>query len=212
MRTPASLRRVDTVKRVLDFLVAGVILAVASPVLLIVGGLVAVNIGRPVLFKQDRPGINGRVFRLYKFRTMRNVDLEQELISDEQRLTPFGRALRSTSLDELPTLANVFKGEMSLVGPRPLLIRYLDRYTSAQARRHEVRPGVTGLAQCSGRNTLTWERKFELDVEYVENRSLRLDAIIVARTLRTVIARDGVTTAGDTLMPEFGEDPANAVK
>ncbi|TFD40331.1 sugar transferase [Cryobacterium sp. TMT2-10] len=212
MRTAASLRRYDRAKRVLDFLVAAVALTVASPALVIIGGLVAVNLGRPVLFQQDRPGRNGRVFRLYKFRTMQDVDLERGLITDEERLTPFGRTLRATSLDELPTLTNVLKGEMSLVGPRPLLVRYMDRYTAEQSRRHEVRPGVTGLAQCSGRNALAWEAKFQLDIEYVENRSLFLDAMIIARTLRAVLARDGVTAEGHASMPEFGEEPEHAGK
>ncbi|TFC89814.1 sugar transferase [Cryobacterium sp. TmT2-59] len=207
MTPHASLTRFDTTKRAIDCVVAILGLAVASPVLMIVGGLVAAKLGRPVLFKQDRPGKNGRVFRLYKFRTMKNVDLKKGLISDEQRLSPFGRALRSTSLDELPTLYNVLKGDMSLVGPRPLLVRYLNRYTPEQARRHDVRPGITGLAQVSGRNRLTWEDKFALDVKYVGERGFGMDLWILAKTVMTVAKRDGVSAEGHVTVAEFVGGP-----
>ena len=185
-------------------------LIVLSPVFAVVAVLVAANLGRPVLFKQDRPGRNGRVFRLYKFRTMKNIDQVRSLVTDGQRLTEFGRVLRSTSLDELPTLINVFKGDMSIVGPRPLLVQYLDRYTPLQARRNEVRPGITGLAQVSGRNALAWDEKFKLDVQYVDKRSFLLDAIILLQTLRAVVVREGVTAEGDATMPEFGGRSLNA--
>ena len=178
-------------------------LIVLSPVLAVVAVLVAANLGRPVLFKQDRPGRNGRVFRLYKFRTMKNIDQVRGLVTDGQRLTEFGRVLRSTSLDELPTLINVFKGDMSIVGPRPLLVQYLDRYTPLQARRHEVRPGITGPAQVSGRNALSWEEKFILDVEYVDSRSLTLDAKILWLTAISVARRHGITANGEATMGEF---------
>lgn len=203
MTAPGSLHRFDKTKRAFDCVAASVGLVVASPVLAIVGGLVAVRLGRPVLFKQDRPGLNGRVFRLYKFRTMKNVDSDKGLMSDEQRLSPFGRALRSTSLDELPTLFNVLKGDMSLVGPRPLLVSYLDRYTPEQARRHDVRPGITGLAQVSGRNRLTWEDKFALDVKYVSARSYGLDLRIIAKTVLAVVKREGVSAEGHVTVSEF---------
>lgn len=193
----------DKVKRVLDILAASVGLIVLAPVFTVVAALVAANLGRPVLFKQDRPGRNGRVFRLYKFRTMKSVDHERSLITDGQRLTPFGRVLRSTSLDELPTLINVVKGDMSIVGPRPLLVQYLGRYTPHQARRHEVRPGITGLAQVSGRNALSWEEKFELDVEYVDTNSFAADAQILWHTAAAVFHRHGISATGEATMAEF---------
>lgn len=159
--------------------------------------------GRPVLFTQDRPGMHGRVFELKKFRTMVKADASRGLVSDEQRLTDFGRFLRSTSLDELPSLINVLKGDMSLVGPRPLLVGYLGRYSSQQARRHEVRPGISGLAQVRGRNVLSWEEKFAFDVEYVESRSALLDLKIVCWTFATVFRRDGISSEHHATMPEF---------
>lgn len=203
----SSLVYFDVTKRVLDSLAAGIILVVASPVMIIVGGLVAVKLGRPVIFLQDRPGRNGRVFRLYKFRTMKSVDPTRGLITDGQRLTPFGRALRATSLDELPALANVLKGEMSVIGPRPLLVRYLKLYTPEQSRRHEVRPGITGLAQVSGRNMLSWEEKFDLDVKYVDNRNFGLDLWILAKTVRAVVKSEGVSADGHVTAPEFAGTP-----
>ncbi|KGJ72363.1 hypothetical protein GY21_15820 [Cryobacterium roopkundense] len=188
------------VKRMLDVLASGLGLLVLSPVLLGVAVAVAVNLGRPVLFVQNRPGLHGRIFRLYKFRTMTPGEGPA---SDDDRLTPFGRALRSTSLDELPTLVNVLRGDMSLVGPRPLLVSYLPRYTPEQARRHEVRPGVTGLVQVSGRNALSWHEKFALDAEYVARCSFALDVRILARTVRAVLLREGISQAGHSTAPEF---------
>ncbi|TFC47458.1 sugar transferase [Cryobacterium sp. TMT2-17-1] len=193
----------DVVKRGLDGLVAVVGLVVCSPVLATIALLVAAKLGRPVLFVQDRPGLHGRVFKLYKFRTMKNVDVESGLVSDGQRLTPFGKALRTTSLDELPTLVNVLKGDMSMVGPRPLLVRYLSRYSPEQARRHEVRPGITGLAQANGRNALTWDEKFILDVQYVDSRGFSVDASILRDTASALVRRDGINADGQATMNEF---------
>lgn len=193
----------DSVKRSCDVIVAGVALVASLPVQVVVAALVAVKLGRPVFFKQPRPGLNGRIFTLYKFRTMKTADAAKDLTSDEQRLTPFGRALRATSLDELPTLLNVVRGDMSLVGPRPLLVAYLDRYTPEQARRHEVRPGITGLAQASGRNSLSWDEKFALDVRYVNQRSFALDVKILLKTVLALVRRDGITATDSVTMPEF---------
>ena len=193
----------DKFKRVLDVLGAGTVLLVSLPVQVIVAVAVAGALGRPVLFRQERPGLHAKVFTLVKFRTMKDVDSAKGLVTDEQRLTKFGRILRSTSLDELPTLVNVVKGDMSLVGPRPLLTRYLDRYTPEQARRHEVRPGVTGLAQVSGRNAISWENKFALDVEYVDRRSFRLDLKILVMTVAAVLKRDGITAEEHATTHEF---------
>jgi lipopolysaccharide/colanic/teichoic acid biosynthesis glycosyltransferase len=191
-------------KRAFDIMVSALGVFVLSPVLLALALLVAVKFGTPTLFSQGRPGLGGRVFRLYKFRTMTDArDASGKLLSDEQRLTPFGRFLRSTSLDELPELWNVLKGDMSLVGPRPLLVQYLDRYTPEQARRHEVRPGVTGLAQVSGRNQLSWDERFELDVWYVDNMSLWLDLKILCRTLWKTVRREGITSGEHATMTEF---------
>lgn len=198
--------RYDSVKRFSDAVIAALGLVVLSPVLAITAVLVAIKLGRPVFFTQKRPGKDGVVFRLYKFRTMRNIESEQGLITDEQRLTGFGRALRSSSLDELPALINVAKGDMSIVGPRPLLVQYLERYSSRQARRHEVRPGITGLAQVSGRNSLSWQEKFEFDVDYVEQRSAALDLRILARTVGSVIKREGISADAHVTMTEFMGD------
>ncbi|WP_404439341.1 sugar transferase [Microbacterium aerolatum] len=198
-------RRYDALKRVLDILSAGAGLILLSPVMVVVAILVAVKLGRPVLFAQQRPGRDGQLFTLRKFRTMRDVQVEKGLVSDEQRLTQFGRALRATSLDELPTLWNVVRGDMSVVGPRPLLAEYLPRYSPEQARRHEVRPGITGLAQANGRNAITWESKFAMDVEYVDSRSLGLDARILLATVRSVVAREGITQHGHATTSKFGE-------
>lgn len=199
----------DPLKRAIDFVVGGVLLVAFAPLQALIALLVRRKLGSPVLFRQERPGLDGQTFELVKFRTMLNPDPEHGLVSDQDRLTSFGALLRSTSLDELPSLWNVVKGDMSLVGPRPLLVRYLDRYTPDQARRHEVRPGITGLAQVSGRNAISWDQKFAKDVEYVDSRSLRLDARIVWRTLRKVAQRDGIAAAGDVTMPEFrGSDHA----
>jgi lipopolysaccharide/colanic/teichoic acid biosynthesis glycosyltransferase len=193
----------DATKRILDIAVAAVVLILTLPVQIIVAAMIMVKLGRPVIFRQPRPGRHGEVFTLYKFRTMRPLDPSRGLASDEARLTRFGRLLRGTSLDELPTFWNVLFGDMSLVGPRPLLVSYLDRYTPLQARRHEVRPGVTGLAQVSGRNSVDWDERLQLDVEYVDRRSLALDLWILWRTVAVVIRRDGVSANGHATMPEF---------
>lgn len=191
-------------KRLLDILISAIALVVLGPAMAVLAFCVAGRLGRPVLFTQDRPGLDGKMFRLYKFRTMTDArGGDGELHSDSERLTPFGRVLRSTSLDELPEFWNVLKGDMSLVGPRPLLVEYLDRYTPDQARRHEVRPGITGLAQVSGRNELSWEERFELDVWYVDNHTLWLDLKILAMTVWKAIRREGVSSPGHATMPEF---------
>ncbi|MEJ1921962.1 sugar transferase [Microbacterium sp. KHB019] len=201
----STFRPYDIAKRGLDMIAATVALVVLSPVILATAIAVRLKLGAPVLFTQPRPGRGGKVFRLYKFRSMRSIDEARGLVTDEERLTRFGRALRSTSLDELPSLVNVLRGEMSVVGPRPLLVEYLPHYTQEQARRHEVRPGITGLAQVSGRNALTWEDKFRLDVIYVENRSLGLDVRLIARTIRSVIVREGISAEGQATTRKFGE-------
>ncbi|TBT82581.1 sugar transferase [Propioniciclava sinopodophylli] len=185
----------------MDASVAAVGLVATAPLQAVVALAVLAKHGRPVLFRQPRPGKDGRVFELVKFRTMLLPDAQR--VSDADRLTPLGRFLRSTSLDELPTLWNVLKGEMSLVGPRPLLVQYLDRYTPEQARRHEVRPGVTGLAQVRGRNGLDWDEKLALDVEYVDHRSLALDLRILWETVAVVLLRRGISAEGHATMAEF---------
>ncbi len=191
-------------KRLLDLCVTVPLLILLSPLLGIVALLVRFQLGSPVLFRQQRPGLHGRPFVLYKFRTMTDARDEQgHLLPDSDRLTPFGRFLRSTSLDELPELWNVLKGEMSLVGPRPLLMRYLDRYTPEQMRRHDVKPGITGWAQVNGRNALTWEKKFELDVWYVDHLSLGLDLKILALTFWKTLKREGISQPGQATMEEF---------
>ena len=196
------------IKRCADIGVAAVALLVAAPLLLLVALAVRVNLGSPVLFRQRRPGLHGRPFTMVKFRTMRDaIGRDGRPLPDTERLTPFGKLLRSTSLDELPELWNVLHGEMSLVGPRPLLMEYLDRYTPEQARRHEVRPGVTGWAQVHGRNALSWEERFRLDVWYVEHRSLRLDLQILIRTFSMVLCRTGVTANGEATMSVFQGKP-----
>jgi lipopolysaccharide/colanic/teichoic acid biosynthesis glycosyltransferase len=193
----------DPVKRGIDVVVGSAALILTAPLQAVLALVVRRKLGSPVLFRQLRPGKDGGIFELAKFRTMLEPDESRGLVTDEQRMTPFGAFLRSTSLDELPTLWNVVRGDMSLVGPRPLLVRYLDRYTPEQARRHEVRPGVTGLAQVSGRNAITWDEKFAKDIEYVDGRSLRLDVRIVWRTVSQVLKRDGISATGDATMPEF---------
>lgn len=195
----------DPVKRALDVLAAVLLLVLTAPVQLVVAVLVALNLGRPVIFRQVRPGKNGELFTLMKFRSMKDIDEAKGLVSDEDRLTRFGMKLRSTSLDELPSLWNVLRGDMSMVGPRPLLVEYLPRYSAEQARRHEVRPGVTGLAQVMGRNQLSWNQKFELDVRYVEYRSFRFDLRILWRTITTVFSRAGVSATDHVTTPRFGE-------
>ncbi len=191
-------------KSMFDRTAAGLGLVVLSPVLAGVGLLVRQKLGSPVLFRQERPGLHGEPFEMVKFRTMTDArGLDGALLPDADRLTPFGQFLRSTSLDELPELWNVVKGEMSLVGPRPLLMRYIDRYTPEQLRRHDVRPGVTGLAQIGGRNAISWDEKFALDVEYVENVALALDLQILMRTIQRVVRRDGIAASGEATMNEF---------
>ena len=191
-------------KRLMDFIGAVVGLALLAPVMLLIALFICLNMGRPVLFRQFRPGLHGRPFVIYKFRTMKEErDSRGDLLPDGQRLTRLGRFLRNASLDELPELFNVLKGEMSLVGPRPLLIEYLDRYTPEQARRHEVKPGITGWAQVNGRNAITWEEKFKLDVWYVDNWSLWLDIKILWLTLVRVLKREGISAQGYATMPEF---------
>lgn len=203
------------VKRAIDIIATTLGLVILSPLLLVLALLVAARLGTPVLFVQDRPGLGGRIFRLHKFRTMTNArGADEQLLSDAERLTPFGRFLRSTSLDELPELWNVLKGDMSLVGPRPLLVEYLERYTPEQARRHEVRPGITGLAQVSGRNELSWDERFAMDVWYVDNHTVMLDLKILAMTIWKVLRRTGVSSPGHATMPVFtgspGEDGESA--
>jgi lipopolysaccharide/colanic/teichoic acid biosynthesis glycosyltransferase len=193
----------DLVKRMIDVVVAAVGLLLTAPVQAVLAVMVARKLGRPVLFRQQRPGRFGKPFTLLKFRTMREANPAAGLVTDADRLTPFGVSLRSASLDELPTLWNVLRGDMSLVGPRPLLMQYLDRYSPEQARRHEVRPGITGLAQVCGRNALTWEQKFAADVDYVNRRSSSIDIRIFARTVGSVMRRDGISAVGDATMPEF---------
>jgi sugar transferase EpsL len=191
-------------KRLFDIVVTIPILVVLAPVLALGVLLVRLHLGAPVLFRQQRPGLYGRPFTLFKFRTMTDVrDRHGCLLADSARLTAFGRFLRSTSLDELPELLNVLRGEMSLVGPRPLLMQYLERYTPEQMRRHEVRPGITGWAQVNGRNALTWEQKFALDVWYVEHQSLYLDLRIIVRTAYAVMTRQGISQAGQATAAEF---------
>ncbi|MFF0467978.1 sugar transferase [Micromonospora zamorensis] len=196
-------RPYDTVKRVLDVALAATGLLLATPILAAVALAVLVTMGRPVLFRQARPGRHGRLFHLVKFRSMTVGGEASAPANDAARLTTFGRWLRTTSLDELPQLWNVLRGEMSLVGPRPLLPAYLSRYTPEQSRRHEVRPGITGLQQVYGRNTLSWDERFTLDVRYVQRRSLVLDLRILLRTVRTVLLREGITAAGAATAHEY---------
>ncbi len=193
----------DPLKRTLDVVIAALVLVLTAPVQVVVAVLVRRKLGSPVLFRQQRPGRDEEIFELVKFRTMRHPDPAAGIVSDEQRLTPFGVLLRSTSLDELPTLWNVLRGDMSLVGPRPLLVQYLPRYSALEKRRHEVRPGVTGLAQVSGRNSISWQAKFQWDIAYVEQRSLSLDLRIILQTLTTVVRRKGVNAEGSVSMSEF---------
>lgn len=198
-------------KRAFDLLLTVPALVVLAPVILVVALLVRARLGSPVLFRQPRPGLGGMPFTMIKFRTMRDAfDTHGRLLPDAERLTDFGRFLRATSLDELPGLWNVVRGDMSLVGPRPLLMAYLPLYSSEQARRHEVRPGITGWAQVSGRNAISWPEKFALDVWYVDNRSLWFDIRILALTVRKVFRREGISAAGDATMPAFtGNEPCS---
>jgi len=191
-------------KRLFDIVVSSFLLLILIIPLLIVGYMVKRKLGSPVLFCQVRPGMAGRPFKMYKFRTMTDArGTDGVLLPDAARLTKFGTFLRSTSIDELPELWNVLKGDMSLVGPRPLLVEYLPLYSAEQARRHEVRPGVTGWAQVNGRNELSWESKFNLDIWYVDNLSMRVDVKILWLTIRKVFKREGITAVGDVIMPAF---------
>lgn len=191
-------------KRLFDLLVAGLAIVLLLPIILVLMLVVQFNFGYPILFSQVRPGLGGKPFRMYKFRTMTDArDEHGNLLPDADRLTPFGKWLRATSLDELPGLWSVLRGEMSLVGPRPLLMEYLERYTPEQARRHEVKPGITGWAQVNGRNAISWEEKFKFDVWYVENQSLFLDIKILWQTILKVVKRDGISATGEATMPIF---------
>ena len=192
------------IKRPQDFCCALAAIIVLSPVMAVTALLVRIKLGSPVLFKQERPGLNGKVFTLYKFRTMTDEkDSEGNLLPDEVRLTSFGKLLRSTSLDELPELFNILNGDMSVVGPRPLLVKYLPLYNEHQARRHEVRPGFTGYAQVHGRNAICWEEKFNLDVEYVDHVTFLGDWRIIFQTVRTVLKREGISSETAATMEEF---------
>lgn len=192
------------VKRCLDFLLSLAALIILSPVLLLVAILVRCKLGSPILFKQKRPGLHEKIFCMYKFRTMTDAkDADGNLLPDEVRLTKFGKLLRSTSLDELPELFNILKGDMAIVGPRPLLVQYLPRYNERQRRRHDVRPGFTGLAQVNGRNSISWQEKFEWDVKYVENVSFLMDLRIIAKTVKVVLKRDGISSETSATMEEF---------
>ncbi|WP_433392444.1 sugar transferase [Micromonospora sp. KLBMP9576] len=200
---PARTVGPDRLKRLVDIVGAALLLLATAPLMAVVAIMVAGRLGRPVLFRQCRPGRHGAPFELVKFRSMHPPAPSEGRVGDGDRLTPFGRWLRATSLDELPTLWNVLRGDMSLVGPRPLLTHYLDRYSPTQARRHEVRPGVTGLAQVRGRNSLSWEEKLELDVRYVDDRNFRLDLSILAATVGAVLHRRGINAQGMATAPEF---------
>jgi sugar transferase EpsL len=191
-------------KRLFDLSVGAVALVLMSPIILLIGFLVAVFLGKPILFRQERPGLNGRPFTLFKFRTMTEpVGLGEQSVGDSVRITSFGRFLRSTSLDELPELINVIRGEMSIVGPRPLLVRYLGRYSPFQMRRHEVLPGITGWAQVNGRNAVSWEHKLAMDVWYVDHRSWWLDLKIIALTIWKTVKREGIDQPGVVGATEF---------
>lgn len=191
-------------KRLFDIVSSALLLALLSPVFLTIGFLVRLNLGRPILFRQERPGENGTIFTLFKFRTMTNArDQTGQLLPDADRLTSFGTWLRSTSLDELPELWNVVIGEMSLVGPRPLLVHYLELYSDTHARRHELRPGITGWAQIQGRNAISWHERFEMDLWYVDNFTFLLDIRILLGTLKGVVRREGISAEGNASMPPF---------
>ncbi|QBK68120.1 sugar transferase [Acinetobacter johnsonii] len=192
------------IKRLLDIIIASIALILLSPLYVFVAYKVKKNLGSPVLFRQVRPGLHGKPFEMIKFRTMKDaVDKQGNLLPDSERLTPFGQMLRSTSLDEMPELWNVIKGDMSIVGPRPLLMEYLPLYNAEQAKRHNVRPGMTGHAQVNGRNAISWEEKFKLDTWYVENQSIWLDFKIMLKTVKKVIAKDDINEAGEVTMTKF---------
>lgn len=194
----------NIIKRIIDILVAGVLLILLMPIFVLIALAVAINLGSPVIFIQLRPGLNGNCFKMFKFRSMREAFDESGIqLEDSLRLTQFGRFLRATSLDELPELWNVLIGNMSLVGPRPLLVEYLPLYSPFQARRHEIRPGITGWAQVNGRNGIGWEERFALDVWYVDHHSLWLDIVILGKTVKKVFTRDGINAQGCVSMPKF---------
>ncbi len=191
-------------KRVFDVVMAFIALCILSPFILVIAVLVKIKLGSPVIFKQERPGKNEKIFRMYKFRSMSDAKgKDGKLLPDEKRLGRFGKTLRATSLDELPELFNILKGDMSVVGPRPLLVCYLKRYNSYQARRHEVRPGITGLAQVNGRNAIHWEEKFDWDIQYVDHITFCGDCKIIGRTIKTVFKRDGIHSESAVTMEEF---------
>lgn len=195
-------------KRIFDLCLTVPVFVVLSPVMLVTAGLVAVKLGRPVLFTQERPGYKEKIFRMYKFRTMTDArNANGELLSDEERLTPFGEKLRSTSLDELPELLNILKGDMSLVGPRPLLVQYLPLYNKRQHKRHSVLPGITGLAQINGRNSISWEEKFEYDVQYAKHVTFFGDLKILFETVFKVLKREGINSENSATMEDFTGTP-----
>ena len=199
------------IKRFLDFILSLIALIILSPILLIIYILVRIKLGKPAIFKQQRPGKNEKIFTLYKFRTMTDdKDEEGNLLPDEQRLTKFGKILRSTSLDELPELFNILKGDMSIVGPRPLLVEYLPLYNEEQKRRHEVRPGLTGLAQVSGRNNLDWDERFKEDIYYIKHISFRKDIKIIFKTMVKVIKREDISANGSATVQKFKGSGKNA--
>lgn len=192
------------IKRLMDIILSTIAIVALCPVLLVVAFLVRIKLGSPVIFKQERPGLNEKIFTMYKFRTMTDEkDNNGELLSDSIRLTKFGKILRATSLDELPELFNILKGDMSIVGPRPLLVEYLDLYNEHQKRRHEVRPGLSGYAQVSGRNAISWEDKFNLDVYYIDNMSFMFDLKIIFLTLKKVFVREGISSDTSVTMEAF---------
>ena len=197
-------------KRILDIIIASIALLLLSPLYFYVARKVKKNLGSPILFRQVRPGLNGKPFEMIKFRTMKDaVDTQGNPLPDSERLTPFGKMLRSTSLDEMPELWNVIKGDMSIVGPRPLLTEYLPLYNEEQAKRHNVRPGMTGHAQVNGRNAISWEEKFKLDTWYVENQSTLLDFKIMFKTVHKVLAKDDINEAGEVTMTKFTGSKVN---
>lgn len=192
------------VKRILDIVLSLLGLIILSPLLLILWIMFRVKVGSPAIFVQERPGLHGKIFKMYKFRSMNeNKDENGNLLPPDERLTPFGKKMRSTSLDELPELVNILKGDMSIVGPRPLLVKYLPLYNEEQSHRHDVRPGLTGLAQVMGRNSITWDERFKLDVEYVNNMSFGLDVKIFFKTFEVVFKKEGISSATSETMEEF---------
>lgn len=195
------------IKRILDFILSLIALIVFSPLMLIIGILVRIKLGKPIIFKQKRPGKNEKIFTLYKFRTMTDKkDEEGNLLPDSERLTKFGKFLRSTSLDELPELINIIKGEMSIVGPRPLLVEYLPFYNEREKHRHDVRPGLTGLAQVSGRNAVNWDRRFEYDIKYVEELNFKNDIKIFLKTIKKVLFRENILVSTENILRDLNEE------